>query len=330
MSSLILELQRDAYDSSMSLSKLLRKAYIVARKLNIIEFEKWISSELNGYKGEDIKNIPEYRTVRGNVRGWNPYHGWIPVIIEDEKTSEILSKNIIPQSVLEIEILANSESDHLIMKYPQSTQNYLSEYTGFTTDYQMHISKTKALSILEAVRNIVLEQTLKFEKDGIIGEGQSFTQEEKETAKKNQYTINIYKNISNSQIQQNTNNSSQYKENKSLDIDDVIKIVEVMNSKISDLNLEVNNEKEILEEIQTIRAQLESPKPKNSIIKESLKTIRNVLEGMAGSLIAPRLIMEISKLIQQQVKHRTKLQLTKFSRLRRAYGPLLSHHLIAL
>lgn len=157
MSSLILELQRDAYDSSMSLSKLLRKAYIVARKLNIIEFEKWISSELNGYKGEDIKNIPEYRTVRGNVRGWNPYHGWIPVIIEDEKTSEILSKNIIPQSVLEIEILANSESDHLIMKYPQSTQNYLSEYTGFTTDYQMHISKTKALSILEAVRNIVLE-----------------------------------------------------------------------------------------------------------------------------------------------------------------------------
>ena len=54
MSSLVLELQRDAIDPSVSPLNLLRKALIVARKLGIVEFQQWIELELNGYNGQPI------------------------------------------------------------------------------------------------------------------------------------------------------------------------------------------------------------------------------------------------------------------------------------
>ena len=66
---------------SKSTTDVLRQAYIIARKLKIKDFEIWISNELNGYK-EDA-SIPEYRNIFGDIKGWNPYHGWVSVIIEN-------------------------------------------------------------------------------------------------------------------------------------------------------------------------------------------------------------------------------------------------------
>lgn len=57
---------------------LLRKAYLAARKLKLQEFEDWINHEWNGYK--DLDKIPDYRLLRGELKAWNPDHGWISVI----------------------------------------------------------------------------------------------------------------------------------------------------------------------------------------------------------------------------------------------------------
>lgn len=81
MNSIVLELQRDALNPSISVLILLRKAYVVARKLNIRQFQEWIELELNGYKGHPI---PEYRVVRGQLRAWNPYHGWHQIVTDDQ------------------------------------------------------------------------------------------------------------------------------------------------------------------------------------------------------------------------------------------------------
>ena len=66
---------------SKSTTDVLRQAYIIARKLKIKDFEIWISNELNGYK--EYASIPEYRNIFGDIKGWNPYHGWVSVIIEN-------------------------------------------------------------------------------------------------------------------------------------------------------------------------------------------------------------------------------------------------------
>lgn len=64
MSSVILDLQKEALDKDISVNDLLRKAYVVARKLKIDEFEKWTQLELNGYK--ELEDIPDYRHLVGS------------------------------------------------------------------------------------------------------------------------------------------------------------------------------------------------------------------------------------------------------------------------
>ncbi|HIF5616173.1 TPA: hypothetical protein ACX3CR_004775, partial [Vibrio parahaemolyticus] len=63
---LVLELQRDALNKTVSVADLLRKALVVSKKLQIIEMEAWICNELRGY--ENIEAIvPDYRKIRGEV-----------------------------------------------------------------------------------------------------------------------------------------------------------------------------------------------------------------------------------------------------------------------
>jgi hypothetical protein len=47
MSSVIVELQREALDRNVHVSDLLRKALVVARNLALTEFQRWIELELN-------------------------------------------------------------------------------------------------------------------------------------------------------------------------------------------------------------------------------------------------------------------------------------------
>jgi hypothetical protein len=56
------------------------------------------------------------------------------------------------------------------------------------------------------------------------------------------------------------------------------------------LNLPVHESQELTAEIATIKAQLQSPKPKNQIIRESLSSVRTILEGAGGSMVATGLL----------------------------------------
>ena len=46
MSGIVIELQRDALSSDSDIISLLRKAYLIARKLDLKDFESWTSYEL--------------------------------------------------------------------------------------------------------------------------------------------------------------------------------------------------------------------------------------------------------------------------------------------
>jgi hypothetical protein len=88
MSSIVLDLQRDMLDSNKKVSNLLRKAYVIARKLEVKDFETWTYNELNGYN-QNLE-VPLYRTLIGELRYWNPYHGWMYAIIPDTKLQKKL------------------------------------------------------------------------------------------------------------------------------------------------------------------------------------------------------------------------------------------------
>ena len=108
--------------------------------------------------------------------------------------------------------------------------------------------------------------------------------------------INI-ENMNNSAIQQGNTNSTQNFLFEQTKTDDLQKLILEIERIKNDLNLGKEDANELESELATINSQSKSPKPKKIIITESLKTIRNLFEGVAGNVIAPSIIEMINGLI---------------------------------
>lgn len=50
MPSIVVELQRDSLNPAVSVSDFLRKALLIATKLDVPAFKTWIENELSGYR----------------------------------------------------------------------------------------------------------------------------------------------------------------------------------------------------------------------------------------------------------------------------------------
>lgn len=295
LESIVLELQRESISSNINISDLLRKALFVARKLKVKEFENWVLQEMNGYK-ISRDEIPDYREIVGHVQHFNPYHGWSPVIIQDEKILNILQRNKIAQSVTVIEELVKSDSDYLAMELPQGVQNMLSDYFKEPTQFQLRFTKSQAQHTLETVRNIILDWALKLEEDGIMGEGLSFSEKEKQEAKKQNYNItNFYAPASGVQFQQNTVNSTQIMTN-GVDVGQISEFISKLKENLIHAGLSEEQQSVVESEVETISAELVSVQPQPTVIQKSLQSIRTALEGAGGNLIASGLTYIMDKI----------------------------------
>ena len=133
---------------------------------------------------------------------------------------------------------------------------------------------------------------MKLEEEGIVGEGLSFSDAEKEAA--SSVTINV-ENMTGSQIQAGTSNSSQSM-TSTINIQQINDFVKQLEESLPDLALDDDTAQEVSSEIATIKAQVSSPKPKEGIIKSSLGTIKRVLEGAAGNMTAQGLMRLIENI----------------------------------
>ncbi len=57
MSKLVIELQKDIIENKTDTISILRKAKLIATKLNLIDFKQWIDYELNGYENYVLISI---------------------------------------------------------------------------------------------------------------------------------------------------------------------------------------------------------------------------------------------------------------------------------
>lgn len=212
MAKIVIELQHEALKSDFDIMNLLRKAYLVARKLKLQEFEDWINNELNGYK--DLEKIPDYRLLRGEIKAWNPYCGWIPVILQND--NEKITTHLASDSLANLlNVYENSENKSAVLRFNPTMNNLLSKCSDFNTRYALIIGTNQIYDIIERVRNIILDWSITLEENGILGEELQFSDAEKEIANKtpviNHYTNNFYGTVSETQIQQATANSHQQK-----------------------------------------------------------------------------------------------------------------------
>jgi hypothetical protein len=290
MSSIILELQDEALDREVRISDLLRKALLVARKLSLLDFHEWVEKELQGYP-EGSQDIPDYRGVVGQVRAWNPYQGWKPVVFKDPELGEQLSRRKIAASIAGLEHSVEGEGQ-LSMPFSQKIQRSLCNSFGYETEVELFIEQSSVIGIIDIVRTIILNWALKLEEEGIHGEGLSFSQKEKEAASNTPQNINyFFGTVVSPQIQQGVEHGFQV--SGDINIGEIGEFIERFKAALPELNLGEEQKNEAEAELKTVEAQVKSPKPKHFIIREGLKSLRSILEGAAGGAIAAELLKVI-------------------------------------
>lgn len=209
MDSIVLELQKDSLDRSVHITDLLRKALLVSKKLKIKDIEQWLDSELNGYT---TKKIPDYRVVYGEVKAFNPYRGWIPVMVPDPKWSDMLRSQNIYLSVSQIEDLArNTKKGFFIAKYSSQQANIIMDLMGEDFEPALHIPTHQLIRIIDVTKTKIMDFALDLESRGIMGEGLLFSTREQKLAEHITNNIINIESMVNSQLQQETTKSKQKK-----------------------------------------------------------------------------------------------------------------------
>lgn len=186
--SIVLKLQKKCLDSNQDLQSLLRESLVISSKLNLVEFNNWIKYELFGYPNQEI--TPEYRIVSTTLNFFNPYRGWIPANVPPELENGLgHTKNT--QPIGELEHLVKG-GDTLSLGLDLQTISDIQ--TLFGTDFQPRLTthSSQLYGIIEKVRNLLLEWTLKLEQENILGSDDLiFSDKEKEMAKKNIHIENF-------------------------------------------------------------------------------------------------------------------------------------------
>ncbi|WP_423200785.1 hypothetical protein DFLDMN_006210 (plasmid) [Cupriavidus sp. H19C3] len=289
MSGLVLELQKDAMDAAVPVSALLRKALVVSRKLGLTDMSDWIDSELNGYKADD-ESLPEYRWIRGELKARNPYHGWIPLYVP--KRLDFLTCRNTNQSITEIENLIGGDGT-LCMPFSNEVQQQLMASMEVPLQPAFFCQRTDLVRIADAVRNTILEWALKLESEGVLGHGLSFSAEEKGKAL-SAASGNTYQHIQHqtvigsmhdSQLQQGTQHSSQNYQKSSMDSAAIAAVIAQIREAIATAALSPDLKAEVVADLATVEAQAKAPRPKDSILRESFRSVRTILESAVGGAL---------------------------------------------
>lgn len=284
MSSIVLDLQNEVTKPNCDIVNVLRKAHLIAVKLNLSEFDRWISCELNGYKSGD--SIPDYREVRGVLKAFNPYHGWIPTMISDMELENSICNKRVPNSISEIVTLCSQSENGLISEFTGEQLSFFNRIfsSPLPMKYALHLSGPAVGDIIEKVKNAVLEWTIKLEAEGILGEGMQFNSTEKETAKRIPQTINNYygnTNVINAPLDRSAviagnDNSVEFTYEKAKEIASQIE------TSLTEESISAEDQETAMEMLKEIKEKVSEQK-KPSVIKAALFGLKDYLLGVGAS-----------------------------------------------
>ena len=284
MSGIVLDLQQKVLSANCDIINVLRQAHVIAKKLSLNDFDKWILSELNGYESYDC--IPDYRTVRGVIRAWNPYNGWIPVLLNNDELENLLSTRKLDYSIADIIELYNSSDGTVYINFSAEINLKLNKLCSSPVNmqYTLHISKHLLKAIAEKVKNVVLEWTIKLESEGIIGEEMKFKSAEKESAKRIPQTINNYygnTNVINAEVSQSAivaGNSVSV----TFTYDKAKEAVADIETSLKKESISSEDQENALEMLKEIKEKVSTQK-KPSVIKAALVGLKDFLLGVGAS-----------------------------------------------
>lgn len=295
MPSIVEELQRGAMDGNTPVSDLLRMAKVISVKLNLPDLAQWVDCELNGY---GTTEVPPYRILRGQLKGKNPFHGWQPVLFDDEKIEHSFTYQAIWQPVAEIEHMLSrvfSGSGEMMIPLSGQAAALLMTATGMNLPFAVIIGSGEAWGVVDAVRTSLLDWSLKLEQAGVKGEGLSFSNEERERARGHGATYHIG-TIGNFTGNLGANSGSINATFQQGSAQEVLKLVERIEANEKELNLANAESARLKAALNQLTSEMNQSAPDPTKVRQAVSSIRNVAEGAVGSLAATGILFELSKL----------------------------------
>ena len=185
MANLVEELLRSCIDEE-DLSRILLKAKVVAHKLDIRDILDWVNSELKGYPGgmEHFKNVPDYRWASGRLETADQWTSWRPMVsdsMHNAKQLQGISRLPLVEGVAQLEhLVRDNETSTLELYYPELMKQAI--VGNEPVRLRLIISTASVMGMLAKIRDQVLEWALELDKNGILGDGMSFTDQDKQKA----------------------------------------------------------------------------------------------------------------------------------------------------
>lgn len=288
MSSLVLDLQQEVLKPDCDILNALRKAHLIAVKLKLTEFDAWIQLELRGYSHKKREEIPDYRNVKGVLKAFNPYNGWIPAQCTDDELEKMICEQKMWQPIGELqELYHQSSGGAFVLQFSAGQMEAISSMfnTPVPMQFALHISVHLLKAIIEQVKNCVLEWTITLEEKGIIGENMIFNEKESIAATEIPQQINNYYgnviqgNISGSQIISGDNNTVTY------DVGAVLDAVREIRESLLKENISTDGMESAIEILDDISAKLEQNK-KPGIIKSALMGLKDFVFAAGADVTA--------------------------------------------
>ena len=298
MGSIVLDLQQEVISQDCDIVNALRKAHLIAVKLGLEKFDKWICNELNGYKSG--KECPKYRNIRCELRAYNPYYGLIPTTISNAELEKTINMKVLVQPISEIIALINNKENGLVINCNGVETKLFNEIFKMPIDlpFAYNVPTSSVIDIVEQVKNTLLEWTLRLEKEGIVGENMAFNEKEKEQAKSIPQTINNY--YGNTNV---VNGSAEHSQIISGDNNNITITTDALRAELDTIEKAIHKEDKLssenietaLELLSDIRNKIDSDK-KPSIIKSGLVGLKDFLINAGGVLAASLLATLITRL----------------------------------
>ncbi len=288
---IIQEIQEDLLNDDIKLSKVLRKAYVPAVKLNLYDLKEWLDKETQGYDFND--KFPQYRKIYGCCKAFNPLYGWTVVNFHSKEAEQELSILPFGKTIFEIEDMLDKTS--YTEFHVQLTTDLIAKYgiTGCNSLVSV-FPRRKLANIINGAKSFLMAYIAKLDDVGIIGKDSEFTMEEKNKA---QTVVNQTINVSggNFMNQVATINSKQI-QNNSLDMKQVKELYELIFNNINKIGLDEERISLLEKEMQTLKIELEKEAHNPSLIQQSLQSIKNIIEGATGSIVGQAILHSLNLL----------------------------------
>ena len=292
---MVLKLQADAMDEDVSVASLLRTAKVIATKLDLEDALIWIDRELNGYEQLTTEDLPAYRRLTGDPKGWNSHQGWQPIQIENAETLKHFSSAPVGMSLGAIEegLRDRTSTGHFVFPYQPNLKTQLLKSIGIASDAHIVLSAGAIFNIVESVRNVVLNWSLELEKAGILGAGLLFSVEEKTHA------IPVTQTFFAENIGMVGNVTDQARvlnvQAVALDLDGVRNLLGQLQGAMA---LFPDDARDALGPVADEMVQeLASEQPDENKLRRLLGTVRTVCEGATGNVLAQGALALLMKLL---------------------------------